>query len=290
MPRVKAVVGEHTPFRLEWCSVYAFRCARLERFVHGRIVFIGDSAHVVSPFGARGGNGGIQDVDNLCWKLARVVQGRAPDSLIATYDEERGHGADENILNSSRTTNFMSPKGGAERLFRDAVLDLAPHAGFARALVNAGRLSRPCSLAGLSLQSHDTEGWAGGPVPGSVGLDAPVTGPDGRPGWLLNHVGGDFTLLGFVENDEGLASLTRAGSQSGLRVVAISGGPLAANGTPVLIDSDGLAKTRYAAGGGGAYLIRPDQHVAARFRDLDPAAVAIALWRSSRSQAVREAA
>ncbi len=98
MPRIRAIVGEETPVSLEWCSVYAFRCARLARFVHGRVVFVGDSAHVVSPFGARGGNGGIQDADKLCWKLALVLQGAAPESLIATYDEERGRAADENIL------------------------------------------------------------------------------------------------------------------------------------------------------------------------------------------------
>ena len=92
MARVKAVVGE-TPVDLEWCSVYSFRCARLDKFVHGRVIFVGDSAHVVSPFGARGGNGGIQDADNLCWKLALVLKGDAPASLIETYDEERGFGA-----------------------------------------------------------------------------------------------------------------------------------------------------------------------------------------------------
>ena len=72
---VRAVLGERTPFEIEWISVYTFQCRRLERFVHGRVIFVGDSAHVVSPFGARGGNGGIQDVDNLVWKLALVLQG-----------------------------------------------------------------------------------------------------------------------------------------------------------------------------------------------------------------------
>src|SRR5690606_5390865 len=118
------VIG-HKDFELDWVSVYTFQCRRLARFVHGRVVFAGDSAHVVSPFGARGGNGGIQDVDNLVWKLAMVLNGRAPESLIASYDEERIHGADENILNSSRATSFMSPKTQMERMFRDGVLDLA---------------------------------------------------------------------------------------------------------------------------------------------------------------------
>ena len=90
IPRIEAVLGEHTPFEIEWVSVYTFQCRRLERFVHGRVIFIGDSAHVVSPFGARGGNGGIQDADNLVWKLALVLKGQAPAALLETYDEERG--------------------------------------------------------------------------------------------------------------------------------------------------------------------------------------------------------
>jgi 3-(3-hydroxy-phenyl)propionate hydroxylase len=85
---------------MDWLSVYRFRCMMLDRFVHGRVIFVGDSAHVVSPFGARGGNGGIQDADNLGWKLAAVVQGEAPRDLLDSYDTERRHGAEENILNS----------------------------------------------------------------------------------------------------------------------------------------------------------------------------------------------
>ena len=161
IPRIKAVLGERTPFEIEWVSVYTFQCRRLERFVHGRVIFIGDSAHVVSPFGARGGNGGIQDVDNLVWKLALVLKGEAPASLLETYDEERVHGADENILNSSRSTSFMTPKSAIEREFRDGVLALAADLPFARRLVNSGRLSVPCSLAGMRLQTPDDGGRSG---------------------------------------------------------------------------------------------------------------------------------
>jgi 3-(3-hydroxy-phenyl)propionate hydroxylase len=116
IPRIEKVIG-HRDFELDWVSVYTFQCRRLDRFVHGRVVFAGDSAHIVSPFGARGGNGGIQDVDNLIWKLAMVVKGQAPESLIASYDEERVHGADENIRHSANATNFMTPKSPMEAIF-----------------------------------------------------------------------------------------------------------------------------------------------------------------------------
>jgi 3-(3-hydroxy-phenyl)propionate hydroxylase len=288
--RVRAVVGESTPFELEWCSVYAFRCARLERFVHGRVVFAGDSAHVVSPFGARGGNGGIQDVDNLCWKLARVVTGRASEALIGSYDEERGRAADENILNSARTTNFMTPKTRTERLFRDSVLDLAPHAGFGRALVNAGRLSRPCVLSGQSLQTEDPDsGWAG-PVPGAPAPDAPVTDAAGQPSWLLNHLGGAFALLCFVSDEVELGEGT-ALNASAVRAVPIAASAFGGVGPGVLADHAGVARARYEAEPGTVYLIRPDQHVAARFRHFDRDEIEQALLRASGAdQPIRSAA
>ena len=142
IPRIERVVG-HQDFRLDWVSVYAFRCQRLERFVHGRLVFAGDSAHVVSPFGARGGNGGLQDVDALGWRLAAILGG-AGEGLIGGYEAERIHACDENIRASSRSTRFMTPAPGAERRYRDQVLRLAARAPFARPMVNSGRLSVPC--------------------------------------------------------------------------------------------------------------------------------------------------
>ncbi|TNC05239.1 FAD-dependent oxidoreductase [Methylobacterium terricola] len=288
MPRVRAVVGAETPVTLEWCSVYSFRCARLERFVHGRVIFAGDSAHVVSPFGARGGNGGVQDADNLCWKLALVLAGRAPHALIATYDEERGRAADENIRQSSRTTAFMTPRSGPERALRDGVLALAAEAPFARALLNAGRLSRPCSLADLSLQTPDPTAFASGPEPGTACPDAPVTDTEGRQAWLLDRLGGTFTLLLFIDAAPDLTPL--AGLD--LPIVVIAPASLPLPGAEILCDPQGLAAARYGATSGTTYLIRPDAHVAARFPALDPDAVARALARAQGrpDSAIREAA
>ena len=278
LPRIRAVVGE-TPFELEWSSVYAFRCARMDRFAHGRVIFAGDSAHLVSPFGARGGNGGIQDADNLGWKLASVVKGRAPASVLDSYDEERGRGADENILNSKRTTNFMTPKTATERLFRDNILALAREFPFARNLVNAGRLSKPCSLDGLRLQSEDDPALGGAMMPGAPCADAPILDAAGRPGWLLEHLGGDFVLLVLADapadipDPSALARLERAP-----RLCAVSRNGLHGyNG--MLRDREGLVHARYG-GPGAVYLIRPDQHVAARFRGFDAAAIDRALLRA----------
>ena len=120
----RAVVGD-TPFKIDWKSIYRFRCARLENFVHNRMIFVGDKRPCVSPFGARGGERvAFRDVDNLGWKLAAVLNGASP-ALIDSYNTERVQAADENILNSARTTNFMTPKSATEAMFRNEVLCLA---------------------------------------------------------------------------------------------------------------------------------------------------------------------
>jgi 3-(3-hydroxy-phenyl)propionate hydroxylase len=233
------------------------------------VIFAGDSAHIVSPFGARGGNGGIQDVDNLAWKLALVLKGEAPETLVATYEEERVFGADENILNSARATSFMTPKSRMERLFRDSVLSLAGRHDFARRMVNSGRLSKPCSLAGFSLQS-EAEG-EGGVAPGEAMPDAPVGG--GKGDWLLNHFGGRFALLavGTELPDETPAGVERV-------VLTTDPARRRGNADTVLFDTDRMATARYGAG--MVYLVRPDQHIAARFREVPPGGITAALARA----------
>ncbi len=130
--RVRAALGEDVEFELEWVSVYQFACRRIDRFRHGRVLFAGDAAHQVSPFGARGANTGVQDVDNLAWKLALVVHGLAPEALLDSYHDERAWAADDNLRASTRSTDFITPKSRASRLYRDAVLGLAKTEPFAR--------------------------------------------------------------------------------------------------------------------------------------------------------------
>ncbi|HRD75765.1 MAG TPA: FAD-dependent monooxygenase, partial [Hyphomicrobiaceae bacterium] len=150
--RVRAMLGD-TPFSFEWISCYRFQCRRLARFRHGPILFVGDAAHQVSPFGARGGNSGVQDADNLAWKLDLVLCGVSPDALLDTYDSERRQAADENIAASTRSTDFISPKGPGATLLRDSVLALAEREPFARRLLNSGRLSTPTTYDGSPLNS-----------------------------------------------------------------------------------------------------------------------------------------
>jgi len=268
IPRVRAMLGEHVPFELEWVSVYTFRCRRLEQFRYGRVIFAGDAAHQVSPFGARGGNAGVQDADNLAWKLAAVLQGRAPEALLDTYDAERIPANDENILNSTRSTDFITPKDEAARAYRDAVLELAARHAFARPLVNSGRLSRPHRYVATPLSTPDDGPGAG---PGSPAPDAPVMRA-GRPDWLLRHLGHGFQLLVFGPVDTALVQAL----PDGLEPIFVT--DYKARGA--LWDHSGLARARYGVLPGGAVLLRPDQHVAARFDTPDPAAIRAAHARA----------
>ena len=281
-PRVEAMLGKDMAWELDWASVYTFRCRKMDSFIHHRVFFIGDSAHQVSPFGARGANGALQSVENLGWKLAAVIHGRAPQSLLATYDIERQHGARENILNSTRATDFMTPKNHITKVFRDTVLDLSRHYPFARALVNSGRLSKPCHYPQSPLSSSDSDGFDGGVEPGHSCPDAPVTGGNDS-GWLLNHIGNRFNLLvkGQVDPEavEAIESAVKASGQL-LDWVCVDDAEHSVPQALQLGDEKGVLNERYNLGEAAVYLIRPDQHVAARWRTLDPAAVNAALRRA----------
>ncbi|MEJ6387932.1 FAD-dependent oxidoreductase [Gymnodinialimonas ulvae] len=245
--RIDDFLPDGTEYELVWTSIYTFQCRRMDRFRHGRVLFAGDSAHQVSPFGARGANSGMQDADNLAWKLDLVLKGLASEALLDTYHEERAHGADENILNSTRATDFLTPKSAISKIFRDAVLTLARDHPFARPMVNSGRLSVPCTYDGLSLNTSDE--LPGGPVrsrPGSPCPDAPVT-----DGFLLDDLKGRFTLLAIDMDLPAHAELP------GIRLntIRLSGAGVSS-----------LLRERYLGAAPGAlYLIRPDQHVAARW-------------------------
>ena len=235
----------------------------MDRYRHGRVFFAGDAAHQVSPFGARGANGGMQDIDNLGWKLAAVINDGADDALLNSYHEERKYGAMENIKNSSRTADFLTPRNSAHRLFRDAVLDLVEHHDFARPLVNSGRLSVPCTYDGSTLNGEDA--LPNGPArnrPGSACSDAP---------WATDHIlgqlGNRFTLLAI--DTELPKDFTLPHGQ--MDVVNVS----------TKDDATGALQDRYLGANTSAiYLIRPDQHVASRWAKFDAEAIATSIYRA----------
>ena len=248
--------GTIPDYELEWTSIYTFQCRRMETFRHGPVLFAGDSAHQVSPFGARGANSGVQDADNLGWKLDLVLKGLADETLLNSYATEREFGADENILNSSRATDFMTPKSEMSKIFRNAVLEMAARAPFARPLVNSGRLSVPCVYDGFDLFGEDALGNPLRTRPGAACPDA-STGK----GFILDQLTGGFTLL------------------------ALGGAapdPVTAHGITTQVvhiaDVSTDVTERYLGKADKAvYLIRPDQHVVARWPGFDADAVARAI-------------
>ena len=267
-PRIARMLG-HDKFEFEWISLYKFQCRRMDKFIHGRVIFAGDAAHQVSPFGARGANSGLEDAENLGWKLDRVLRKISPDALLESYHLERSAAADENIRESTRSTDFMAPNSHQEARLRKAVLSLAQETEFGKRMVNAGRLSVP-SIYDSPLSTADSDAWRGGPRPGASMPDAPLAAPAGEPTYLTDafiKCGTRFTLLEFsngaaVDPPDGIGVI-RVGGEAGFS------------------DSTGLAAARYDAEPGSAYLLRPDGYVAARFRHPTRTALDAALARAA---------
>ncbi len=263
MPRLRAMLGD-VETEIEWVSVYTFQCKRMEQFVHGRVYFAGDAAHQVSPFGARGANSGLEDAQNLAWKLDAVLRGDAGTELLETYGVERELAADDNIGHSTRATDFISPKNAVSQTFRNATLKLAQHAPFAQKFVNSGRLSTPSVYENTPLCTADEDSFEGSARLNYPAPDAPLETAEGETTWLLDTLPTGFTALH-------VANGTRPNPPDGITLMNIGDG---------LIDATGLFSKRYDALPGTTYLIRPDQYVCARFRTFDPQALATAHRRA----------
>ncbi len=285
-PRIKAMFGDDLEFEYEWISVYAFNCRKVDRMISGRVIFAGDSAHLVSPFGARGANTGFQDQDNLVWKLNLVMRELAPKALLETYNEERLPAAEINILNSTRSTDFITPKSKIASVFRDAVLQLSKRYEFARRFVNSGRLSTPVPYPWSSLNTPDQRPWPGGVEPGTNAIDAPMT-ENGRDVWLLDSLGWSFKALIFVGSG-GLSASDKTALEA-LRAgpipfdVVLVGEQSESLDAPFtyLEDIKEIAAARYCAAPGTTYLFRPDQYVAARWDTFDNNKLEQALKRAT---------
>ena len=292
IPRIRALLGKDTEFELEWVSVYTFACERMDKFRHGRVIFAGDSAHRVSPFGARGANSGVQDADNLAWKLALVSKGLAPDVLIDSYAREREQAADENIMHSSNSTDFITPKSEISLLFRNTVLRLSKEHEFARKLVNSGRLSLPAAYTDSMLNTPDADDFSNAPPLGATAPDGPVT-LDGELAWWLGQLQGRFVIALFCNTHIPDPARLRALQQLeqnplGVKtILALSPAlaPRAPKDMHCVVDRQMTLARRYDARDGACYLIRPDQHIAARWRKLDVSSVELALRRACAADA-----
>lgn len=249
--RVRAHVGADTEFELVWVGPWQYRTQLLDNFRVGRIFFAGDAAHVVSPFGARGGNSGIQDADNLSWKLALVLDRRAPEGLLDSYHVERRAAAVENIKVTSRTSRFLAPASPFERIMRRAALGLARDYAFGRTLVNTGRLSVPNDYPHSTIVTN-----GGHSIP-----NLPLTLPDGRLSHLMalsrSH-GTAYLGICFHDPASELDELQALTARYPCFVFYLCN--VARGAAPVLRDDGNLA--RAAGTAHGFVLLRPDLHVA----------------------------
>jgi 3-(3-hydroxy-phenyl)propionate hydroxylase len=269
--RLQRQFGADARIEIVWVGPYAYRSECINQMRHGRVFFMGDAAKVVSPFGARGGNTGVADADNLAWKLAAVLKRRAGPHLLASFHEERHEAARQNVLVTNRTARFLRPADGTERLFRNAVLGLAREHAFARQLINTGRMAVANPYSQSSACSYREGGGVSGA--GTSVQNVAFTWADGTSGVvndLLRWTAGRMLLLVFGELSAGAMQRLRALSMDmpvcGVQVLGPEG---SANALEFVRDAKGHLQGACHVFGHAWALLRPDGYLAASGEAVD---------------------
>jgi 3-(3-hydroxy-phenyl)propionate hydroxylase len=261
-------IGEgHLEWKPAWSSVYRAGAMTLASYRHGRVLFAGNAAHAMPIFGVRGLNSGLDDADNLAWKLAAVLQGNGADALLDSYSRERVQAFHVNADSARRSTEFMSPPSRGFDVLREAALSLAAEHRDIAELINP-RQTAAVAYGESPLSTLDAEAWTSGPAPGEVLPEVPVGGPVGH---VTEAVGPGFVLLHF--------GAPPAWDDVGVRIVPVLA-QAEARWPQALVDSDGQLARAFDALEGSAYLLRPDGHVAARWKRADAASVRAAWQRA----------
>jgi len=267
---ILADIGHTKPWELEWWSVYSANTLCLDDYRHGRVIFIGDAAHIVPIFGVRGLNNGLADAENIGWKLALVLNGEADERLLDSYSPERRGATLDVFANATKSTRFMTPPTRGWRLAREAALSLSLKHEFPRGLANP-RQMQPYTYSESRLTPYagrDAE-FAGGPVCGSAAPNAKL----GDGSYLLDRAGTGMTAILFCEGppDADQALLLEQLGRIDKRFVAIVVSPGAAiSAANAIADADGEIARLFGAAPGTLYLLRPDLHIAGRWKTAVP--------------------
>ncbi len=267
---ILADIGHTKPWELEWWSVYSANTLCLDDYRHGRVIFIGDAAHIVPIFGVRGLNNGLADAENIGWKLALVLHGEADERLLDSYSPERRGATLDVFANATKSTRFMTPPTRGWRLAREAALSLSLKHEFPRRLANP-RQMQPYTYSESPLTPYpgrDAE-FAGGPPCGGVASNARL----GDGSYLLDRAGNGMTAILFCEaqpTSEQTALLAQLGrvDKRFVPIVVTSGASAAED--KIIVDQDGEITRLFAAAPGTLYLLRPDLHIAGRWQAIVP--------------------
>ncbi len=260
--RLARQFGPDVEVEIVWVGPYAYRSECVHAMRHGRVFLMGDSAKVVSPFGARGGNTGVADADNLAWKLVAVLKGKADAALLESYGDERLEAAQQNVSVTNRTARFLRPADGAERLFRQATIGLAKQYPFARSLINTGRMavanpysrSRACTYAPGSAAGQSVQNVAFNWADGSTG----------RVNDLLDWAEGDLLVLVFGDlSPSALQRLRRLCFDAPVRSVQVLGIDAVPQAVEHVLDPKAHLQGACHVFGHAWALVRPDGYLAA---------------------------
>ena len=262
--RLERQFGKDVQVEIVWVGPYAYKSQCLNELRMGRVFFMGDTAKIVSPFGARGGNTGVADADNLAWKLGAVLKGWASPALLDSYNAERLEAAQENVKVTNRTARFLRAPEGIERSLRNATISLAKQYPFARSLVNTGRMavantytrSPICAESGgLSLQNVAFQ-WR--------------KGKTGVVNELLNWAEGRLLLLVFdTQSQASLKRLKTLTEGTPLRCVQVLDTNTPAQAREHVMDPAQRLRSACQLQGDGWALVRPDGYLAAHGSRVD---------------------